>query len=297
MNLPHILHAGVFRKPERYRQIKCQTSISFNVKGLKRSICYYPDGKVRWIYEPEKGAFLSIGLPGMTVDFEYGSDRENYVIAFDCPEIQYGPDGHGLFLNRDHCCFELPPCVWISNLELPVLRNQCQTLVQLFRTALPRDALKADFLLNALLARYLADPAEYVPDPVGKMRRLIDQDLECRLPLAQISRECGLHRDAARQAFQKQYHISPGEYRIRRRIQRMIFLMSSSSMSMKEIAGELGMKHASHLNSFVKQHFGKTPGELYRECGRYESASFNLPADPTEGPVPEYCRRFLGKHE
>ena len=241
MNLPHILHAGVFRRPERYRQIKCQTSISFNVKGLKRSICYYPDGKVRWIYEPEKGAFLSIGLPGMTVDFEYGSDRENYVIAFDCPEIQYGPDGHGLFLNRDHCCFELPPCVWISNLELPVLRNQCQTLVQLFRTALPRDA--------------------------------------------------------ARQAFQKQYHISPGEYRIRRRIQRMIFLMSSSSMSMKEIAGELGMKHASHLNSFVKQHFGKTPGELYRECGRYESASFNLPADPTEGPVPEYSRRFLGKYE
>ena len=72
--------------------------------------------------------------------------------------------------------------------------------------------------------------------------------------------------------------------------------MCTTNLSLKEIAADVGMHHASHLNLFFRKHLGRSPGSLRKLLQNYklESADF-LTADPTGGPIPERFLRWMKK--
>ena len=59
-------------------------------------------------------------------------------------------------------------------------------------------------------------------------------------------------------------HIDPGEYRRRRRLDRVMELILQSDLTLKEIAAEVGMAHVTHLYALLGTRFTETPAELVR---------------------------------
>ena len=77
-----------------------------------------------------------------------------------------------------------------------------------------------------------------------------------------------MNRDLLRQRFIERYNLTPREYRIRKRLVRILHLFTYSDMSLKEIAADVGMKNVTHLNALIRKYYGKTPRQL---CQEYRS--------------------------
>ena len=92
MNLPKIVNAGVYRFAQKTRQVVENPWIALSLKGQLRRTEYDPAGRLVHAFDAEKEAFvpyLSVCVPGFVLDFEYGEDRENYVISLDWESLRY----------------------------------------------------------------------------------------------------------------------------------------------------------------------------------------------------------------
>ncbi len=270
MLLPQVRGSGVYRRKEKHRQIIPCRWLAFYIRGAVWSANYWPDGRLRHTTGPETGPYLSLGYPGMTTDFEYGDDRENWVVMMDCPELQYDPEGHCLFLAEEdgRIIRPLPDRVFVSSMEVPLLRRTFSEITSAYRSALPQELLRANFLLASLFPAFLKTEFSDENGPAESLRRLIDEDAKWEYPLSELCRRSGYSRDYLRRAFRIRYGITPGEYRSRRRLHLILHLIAYSSMSLKEIAYEVGMRHVTHLNAFLMHSCGKTPSEICRSYRR-----------------------------
>ena len=66
----------------------------------------------------------------------------------------------------------------------------------------------------------------------------------------------------------RSYNIDPREYRLRRRLEKIMHLLSENRMSTKEIADEVGMKNVTHLHAFIRQRCDMTLSQLIRKLPR-----------------------------
>ena len=110
-------------------------------------------------------------------------------------------------------------------------------------------------------------------DPVADFKQKIELDATWKYTLEELSGQMKYNRDYLRREFQRRYQISPHEYRTKKRLQDIVNLLSNTSLSIKEIAFQLGMKNASYLNIFLKQHFNATPKQI-RKQAQEESGKF-----------------------
>jgi AraC-like DNA-binding protein len=72
--------------------------------------------------------------------------------------------------------------------------------------------------------------------------------------------------ESFRKEFRARMGVSPGDYRIRRRIDRARELLTSTTQSVKEIAYELGYPNPSVFSLQFKREVGRSP-EHYRSRG------------------------------
>lgn len=92
-------------------------------------------------------------------------------------------------------------------------------------------------------------------------RRLTDDP---RLDLARLARESGLSYERFRKLFRERVGISPGEYRIRRRIDRARTLLQTPDRAVKAVAEELGYPNPYAFSAQFKIVVGESP-ETYRQ--------------------------------
>ena len=107
------------------------------------------------------------------------------------------------------------------------------------------------------------DP-EYPDPPAKKLKQMIDRDIRFEVSLKDCCKKTGYSVSHIRKMFVRHFGIDPGEYRQRKKLERVFSLMSAGNMSLKEVAGEIGMKNVTHLNLFIRKRCNMTPGELYR---------------------------------
>ncbi|MBA3687001.1 MAG: helix-turn-helix transcriptional regulator [Planctomycetes bacterium] len=127
---------------------------------------------------------------------------------------------------------------------------------------LPRHAMRTIDLLVNLCHR---DLGREEPDPhralVDRACRRLAEDP--RLELDRLSRELGLSYERFRKVFREHMRVSPGEYRIRRRIDRARTLLQTSADPIKTVAEILGYPNPYAFSSQFKQLVGESP-EAYR---------------------------------
>lgn len=127
---------------------------------------------------------------------------------------------------------------------------------------LPRHLARLLQLLTELVSRdgerQQVDPHRAAVDLA--CRRLADEQ---RLPLPALARALGLSYERFRKVFRERMGMSPGEYRIRRRIDRARALLTSGAEPVKAIADTLGYPNPYAFSAQFKQVVGESP-EAFR---------------------------------
>lgn len=276
MDLPHLLSSGAYRFAQKGHQTISAQWISLSVSGLLSSRLYYPDGKLCSSFDARTDTpknHLSLETPGFVTDFEYGPDRENWVIIFNSDALFYQASDRRHYLNYNGTPLPVPRTIELTPGELEPLRHTFRTITENFFSTIPRNLLAAEIMTQSLLLRFLQIP-QPEDDPVEHLRRRIDADIKWERSIEEHCRELSCGRDHLRRLFEQRYKIAPGEYRIQKRLQQIVRLIAYSSMNLKEIAYEVGMRNPTHLNSLLRQRYGKTPSELRRE---YRGTTARLP--------------------
>ncbi len=283
MQMPHVVGAGVYRQAEKYRQTIPAKWLSLYVKGLVKSTSYYPDGKLCRMFTPDDCPRIMVSIPGMVTDFMFGPERENWVLMLDFPALNYDPDKHEIYLEDDGKRYPLPDSIPVPEPDFQTVRDLFAAVTTSFRSALPQDLLKADLLCSYLFSTFFTN--KLTDDPIDSLKRLIDEDSRWEYSISDLCSRIGYNRDYLRREFQARYQISPGDYRTRRRLQEIMHLITYTHLSLKEIAYQTGMKHVTHLNALLKQHYNKTPTELCRKYRRYDVNT--IESSPVHGPKPK----------
>ena len=259
MDLPKIINAGVYRYAQKTRQVVENPWIALSLSGLIRRTEYDPCGRLISTFDVEKKHFvpyLSVCVPGFVLDFEYGEDRENYVTIFDWNGLRYDCDRAEFYLNYDGMELAIPEMIELSAPEAAFLRGRFEEIMELYNSAIPCNQLAAEIMTNELFLRFLRSPMEG-EDAVELFRKLLDEDDHYEKSILRHCRDLGVNRDLVRQRFIDRYKLTPREYRIRKRLVRILYLFTYSDMSLKEIAADVGMKNVTHLNALIRKHYGK----------------------------------------
>ncbi len=267
MITPEILNVGVYREAQKGSQTVPVLFLSLYIRGLQKSISYYPDGTLCNIRDASGDKIqpsLSLTPPGFRLEFEYTEDRENWVIMLNFPAIQFDNEPRQLYWNHNDNMLPIPRNVPLKEAEVQEMRQMFDNLSRLYYSSLPQNQLAAELLVLQILQNFLRSP-ESGDDVVELFRKRLEEDVMWEYSITEHCRQLNANRDLLRQEFQVRYKISPGEYRIQMRLRKICHLLAYSDLNFKEIAYEVGMKNLSHLSCFVKEKCGKTPSELSRE--------------------------------
>ena len=270
MDLPKIINAGVYRYAQKARQVVETPWIALSLTGLICRTEYDPAGRLVHTFDADREPFvpyLSVCVPGFVLDFEYGEDRENYVTILDWNGLRYDCDRAEFFLVGDDMELEIPGYVELSAPEAALLRRRFEEIMEKYNSAIPCNQLAAEIMTHELFLRFLQRPVER-DDAVELFRKLLDEDDHYEKSILRHCRDLGVNRDLLRQRFIERYNLTPREYRIRKRLVRILHLFTYSDMSLKEIAADVGMKNVTHLNALIRKYYGKTPRQL---CQEYRS--------------------------
>jgi len=244
--------------------------VGLYVHGLKRTRRIFPDGS-----EPFLPAFgtdqpsLRLYFPGMRHIFEYDEPRENWWVALKDP-APFAYDRalrQAVWLEGDYS-FPIPSAIALEKAEIPALRLIFSQVQEKLLSGLPQHFAEAELLLAGVLARFLkqqnADSAvdASTDDVAEKLRKLIDSDAKWKYTLDELCAMAGVGRDCGRKCFYARYRIQPGDYRIKRRLALILNLLTSTGISIKEIAYRCGISHEAYLSALVRKHFQLSPQEL-----------------------------------
>jgi transcriptional regulator GlxA family with amidase domain len=94
---------------------------------------------------------------------------------------------------------------------------------------------------------------------VQNVRRIINANLESEISIEELSRKVSLNRTTLQKVFKEMYGLTVNEYRIKARIQLAKNLLSSTVLSVTEIAGRCGYSNASKFSEVFKKNEGISP--------------------------------------
>ncbi len=136
-----------------------------------------------------------------------------------------------------------------SDLELPALCIQAQALVV--------EAHGADLETNAT----------QVEDPVDAACRQLAEQFAGRDDLREFCLRLGLDYETFRKRFRRETGVSPGQYRIRRRMERACALLQASPRSVADIALDLGYASPFDFSTQFRRQLGISPSHYRQRQG------------------------------
>ena len=261
-----LIHAGRYTRRERFVQTTDRCFLALNLSGQLYGHLHAPDGRL--LGEISAGG-LSLIPPGYIIDFEYGAGRENFVLGLELPGLTHLPNAPKLQLSWEDHCFTLPFSIDLPLARRLLLREHFARVVELFNEAIPAAVFDGERLAAWLLGEYVLAASQQTVSPderlAERFRRAIDEDQTFSVPLDELAAQIGSTIGPARRGFQSRYGLSPGEYRVQRRQNRILELLAQSEYPLKRVAQEVGMKNATHLCAFVQRRYGTTPRALRRQ--------------------------------
>ena len=267
MITPKILNVGVYHEAQKSTQTVPVLYLGLYLKGLIKSTSFYPDGTLCAEMDQSREKLppaLSLTPAGFRSAFEYGPDRENWVVMLAFPAIRFDQKTHQLYWDHNGHALPIPRKIPLKEAEAMAMRQTFDTLSRLYHSSLPQNLLAAELLVLQILQNYIRTP-ESEEDIIEKFRKQLENDTAWERSISSHCRELNINRDLLRKQFTERYKIAPGEYRMQMRLRKICHLMAYSDFTLKEIAYESGMKNLSHLSGFIKDRCGKTPSELSSE--------------------------------
>jgi AraC-like DNA-binding protein len=101
----------------------------------------------------------------------------------------------------------------------------------------------------------------------SEARRRLSMELERPVSLHDIANSVGMSYETFRKRFEEHLGTSPARYRMERRIEAAVSLLTFSDMTLRHIAETLGFSDEFHLSNRFKQRIGVSPA-VYRKDKR-----------------------------
>ncbi len=117
------------------------------------------------------------------------------------------------------------------------------------------------FLTELLLSVTIREP-HYAE--IREAALLLEQNLEQRISTTEIAAQVGMTYPNFRRLFTLYLGISPAEYRIRRRLEKIQSLLKSTELPLKEIAAAFNYADIYTFSRQFKRYVGQPPGEFRR---------------------------------
>lgn len=272
-----IVHSGVYTHPETHVQKLIFVHLGLTIEGLDYMNFHLPEGEKKLQLHAADLPYLSLIPIGTTLDFRFNRRRENWVIQCRLPGLRPDPHACGsLFRSGDGGELAVPLIRPLTVEEAFAFRERFARIGELHRSGTPADSAAAAWMTVGIVGELVAGPPARpgaALTPAARFRALIDADRNFQSSLKELSRDIGATAGHLRRLFQEEFRISPGEYRARRRLGRILELIDQNELSLKEIADAVGMRNVTHLHAFVRERCQVTPGELQKQRGGRPPAS------------------------
>jgi AraC-like DNA-binding protein len=237
-------------------------AISLNLTGLR----HY---RVRGVSLRNPGPMLVLNPVGTVCDFEFGPDRENWVLLGDTPDIRLGREPGTAELAWGGERIAVPVVVPVAPELAPIWHQEFLRLSDAFRDPVPANQLRLRLGLSALLRPFLDHGRPAVVSPAQRLKRLIEDDVHCREGIDALSGRCGGHPDVLRRSFVAAYGVTPMAYRGRCRLAAAMALIAGSGLGVGEIGRRIGFARVSHFSAFFRQAARMSPRQA---IARYRNA-------------------------
>jgi AraC-like DNA-binding protein len=207
--------------------------------------------------------FLSLHTAGMVSHFAYGPERENWVLMGDTAEVRRGAGAMVEIADRAGW-IQAPRLVPLTREQVPRWQEEFLRLRDAFRDPTPANQLRIRVGFVSLLRPFLDAGRALPATPAARLKRLIEDDAQCRESIERHSRRCGSHPDRLRQQFVAAYGLTPVAYRARCRLATAMSLIDGSGLSVSEIGRRIGFAHVSHFSGFFRKEAGMSPREALK---------------------------------
>lgn len=149
------------------------------------------------------------------------------------------------------------------------LIERFEEILSILKTAPDADLPRALLRVHELMVMVQAmDRQSREPHPhahlVERACDLLGRHLDRRISAVDLARDLGLSYERFRKVFRERTGLSPGEYRIRRRIDQARALLAHRRLSVKEVAYQLGYKDPFTFSKQFKQVVGLPPDHFRR---------------------------------
>lgn len=245
------------------------------------------------------GPALTITPAGYSCEFEYGSDRENWVVFLQTDAIRAGEAPGMVEIETDVGWCRLPMWTPLSEEHVAGWQNEFARLKELMADPSPMAQLRIQTGVANIL-RFLCDNRRDCigKNPAEQFKALLDEDVSCERSLSEYSWELEFSTDHLRRLFEKEYGITPVAYRNRRRAELANLLLANSRLRVKEVAQKLGFKNPGQFAVFFRQHFKISPAEAIRQYrfGEQAGRGGTLPVPPSDKRLalpPDPCAEFF----
>lgn len=210
---------------------------------------------------------LIISPPGTRFVFEATEKRNNWAILFDSTQIRASGNTPQII----EICYHdqwlaLPMFLPIIVEHVSGWEGEFIRMYNAFRSPTPINKLRCELGIYNIF-RYFIDkkPDSFFASPADKLKWLIDQDIQAKYSLEELSSQCGFSSDHLRILFQNHYGMLPQFYRNKMRMAYAMSLISNSHLTIKEISEKVGFKYVSHFTRMFKNTFGLTPRQGVRK--------------------------------
>lgn len=249
-----IVHAGVYRYAQTGSQKTDYFSVGFTYSGLKylRSPGYEPLTQC---------PALSLRAPGVTSEFSFGPNRENWVIILETQDIRANVKPNFVDLKCDDHWIEVPWFLHVEPSQAAWWQNYFMQIYDLVQSPTPVNVMLAEMRVMHVLEQFLAPTTAGASTPAEHLKTLIDHDLSANRTLKTLATQCGYSADHLRTLFEQQYGLTPIAYRQRRRMSHAMEHVTRSGRSIKQIALSLGFNQVAHFSAAFRQTYGMTPGQ------------------------------------
>lgn len=254
-----IRHVGVYRNVERRSYLQSSPVLSLAFSGY-----HYLRSRGVELYEP--GPFIIIHPGGEVIEMDCDHRRESWSICFSSPHIHQASQVDRVEWYSHGSWVSMPKVTPLPGELVPIWRMEMERLRDAFLTSLPQHLLRIETGLMNILRFVLDQDACRLPPmtPAMRLKQLIDDDEHCTCTLGALSEQCGYAPDYLRNLFEREFGVSPLDYRNRRRMARAMELIVDTQLSVSEIAVRLGYQYRSHFSMAFRTAFQLSPTEAIR---------------------------------
>jgi AraC family transcriptional regulator len=184
------------------------------------------------------------------------------------------------FIREIHCemfasraAMTLLPCVGVMDEMLQTVAHEIRKMLL---APSPVDRIYAE-TLSRTAASYLVrnyatgrspgtnDARSLTPQQCNRAVEFIEECLGEHLTLAGIARAAGVSAGRLNSEFKHSMQIAPHQYVLNARVRRANALLTSTDLSLAQIAFQCGFSNQQHMTRMVRRVLGRTPGAIRRE--------------------------------